>query len=366
MHMRLEKRVTLKDIAREAGCSAAVVSTVLNGAKGNTLASEETHARIIDIAKKLEYHPNFSSRSLKTSRSRTLGIYVQNVPGCQLGNSYEMQIFRGIEQAARKSQYDLLLINLSSEGVPEACAVKISERRIDGVLLLHADVNAPWIDALLRVTSNVVAIDFNRPKAGLDMMMFDNIAAVRLAVEHLAVLGHRRIGFIGSCLEHPEFDSVLRVKSFRDAVKEYELDDDERLVFSAVYCPRQLTKEDDYCGLEGYYGAEHFLSMGDAAPTAIIGYNDLVAIALMKRLIHERINIPDSVSVIGIDDSEYCLYMDPALTTIRHPLVQMGYEGTLQLIERIEGSITGPEVCRRFSPELVLRESTAAVSRGCQ
>ena len=86
----------------------------------------------------------------------------------------------------------------------------------------------------------------------------------------------------------------------------------------------------------------------------------------MKRLIHERLNIPDSVSVIGIDDSEYCLYMDPALTTIRHPLVQMGYEGTLQLIERIEGSITGPEVCRRFSPELVLRESTAAVSRGCQ
>ena len=356
------RRITLKDIAREADCSAAVVSTVLNGAKGNTLVSEETRARVVEIAARLDYHPNFASRSLKMSRSRTLGIYVQNAPWRLLSNSYEMQVFKGIERAAREREYDLLLINLGSGVGPHACARKIAEHRVDGVLLIHAPIEAPWIDELLNLTANVVAVDYNLAKPGLDCMMFDNAAAVRLAMEHLAGLGHRRIGFIGSCLEEPEYDSLQRLGAFKTALTHCDCDGDPNLIFTGDKCPRKIFPEEPCCQLEGQFGADYFLALGEAAPTALIGYNDLVAIEAMRQLQDRGIEVPEQMSVIGIDDSERCLYSRPLLSTVYHPMAEMGYDAAMRLIDKTERQTPTEAIHRVFAPGLVVRKSTATVA----
>ena len=191
MHKRAN--VTLKTVAETAGCSIAVASTVLNGSRGNTKVSDPMRRKILGLAAELGYHPNSASQMLKTRRSTTLGIYVQPKSWRSLSNDYEMAIFRGVEQAARDRNYNLLVLNISSRNLPDICAEKIAESRIDGVILIHSDANAEWVDRLLRVSSNVVAIDQPADQFGLSRIVFDNRAAVELAAAKLAELGHRRI-----------------------------------------------------------------------------------------------------------------------------------------------------------------------------
>ena len=106
--------ITLKMISEKAGCSISSVSTVLNNSRGNSVVGDKTRRHILAIANELGYRPNFASRSLKTRRSRTVGVYVQPQLWRSLGNNYERQIFKGIEEAAFERNYDILVLNLSS------------------------------------------------------------------------------------------------------------------------------------------------------------------------------------------------------------------------------------------------------------
>ncbi len=351
------KRVTLKQIAQHAGCSAAVVSTVLNRSRGNTKVSENTRRRIIEIAEQYNYHPNFASRSLKMSRSKTIGIYIYAAPWQQLSNIYEMQIFKGIEKAAREKGYDLLLINIGGHVAPEICAAKIAEHRIDGVLLLHAEPGSDWLDQLLQLTTNVVAIDFSHNKSGLDSMSFDNTAAIKQALCHLKELGHHRVGFIGSCLETPATDAYQRQQAFSLLSKQLELADDPDLVFCNRNCKEAIIVESLYCQQEGRLGAEYFLKKSQP-PTAIICYNDLVAVEAMKLMTSYGMSLPEQMSIIGIDDSEWCQYTTPPLTSVKHPLGQMGYEGTMLLIDKTEDKAKEENIHKSFQPKLIIRGST--------
>lgn len=134
--------ITLKMISEKAGCSISSVSTVLNNSRGNSVVGEKNRRHILAIANELGYRPNFASRSLKTRRSRTVGVYVQPQLWRSLGNNYERQIFKGIEEAAFERNYDILVLNLSSRALPQVCEARLGEGRIDGLLLLHADRKA--------------------------------------------------------------------------------------------------------------------------------------------------------------------------------------------------------------------------------
>ena len=111
--------ITLKMISEKAGCSISSVSTVLNNSRGNSVVGDKTRRHILAIANELGYRPNFASRSPKTRRSRTVGVYVQPQLWRSLGNNYERQIFKGIEEAAFERNYDILVLNLSSRALPQ-------------------------------------------------------------------------------------------------------------------------------------------------------------------------------------------------------------------------------------------------------
>lgn len=355
-----KNNVTLKTIAESARCSTAVVSTVLNASRGNTKVGEKTREKILRVARELEYCPNYASRSLKANCSKTLGIYVQPKPWRQLANHYEMSIFRGIEQAARDFGYDILILNISAEGLPDICKERLKERRIDGVLLLHCDPEEPWIDALLDVSPNVMAFDVNRSHPRLNRVDFDNREALFLAVRTLMERGHRRIAFAGSCLEHPSNDAVSRESSFLEAVRTCGLTD--QYLFHRSNSPVDVQEEETYCQVEGREAIRYFHSLPEP-PDSVIAYNALVGVSLAQEAARLGIAIPADLSVVTIDNPLFAEYLSPRLTAIDHPLSEMGYEGTRELIRLIRGEVSMTPVVRTLGPVLIEGFSVADKNR---
>ena len=347
--------VTLKTIAKEANCSIAVASTVLNGSHGNTKVSEEMRNHLLGIAKRLEYHPNSASRNLKRGNSRTLGVYVQPKTWRDLSNSYEIAIFKGVEQAARKFGYDLLVLNLCSSNFPEICGRRIREKQIDGVVLIHCDSGSTWIDELLDISPNVVAIDYSEHHPRLCRVEFDNYAAVRLATMRLLELGHRRIGFVASCIENPENDAQIRKNAYLSLRQELGIDLDDSLVFDIERCPRRISLEEHYCQAEGVE-AFHYFHSTPKPPTAIIAYNILAGVSFIFEAQRQGVRIPDELSVICTDNSVSTDFLSPAPAVVDHRLSEMGNAGIELLLELIEGRASIPCV-RKIQPLLIPGET---------
>lgn len=348
------KTVTLKMIAEMAGCSTAVVSTVLNGSRGNTKVSEKTSQRIREIAERENYRPNFASRSLKKSSSRTLGVYVQPNVWHGLGLVYEMSIFKGIERAAMELRYDLLILNMSCDAAAAVCAEKLAEHRIDGVLLLHADTDAEWLNALAAEHANVVAIDYNKPEAGFEVVSFDNTAAVHTALRHLLELGHRRIGFIGHGTARAEWDTLEREEAFRAAKGHPDFAELELLFYSATDIPEDSL----YCQLEGENGMRYFLECPQR-PSAVVAYNALVGLYARRTAQKSGLHVPDDLSIIGIDRPDFSSWQELELTSIDHPLSDMGDAAARLLIAKIENA-DHTAIPRRFSGTLIASGTTAS------
>lgn len=354
------KAVTLKMVAERADCSVSLVSAALNNARGTSVVSEKTRAHIRAIAADMGYRPNYWSRSLKTRRSRALGVYVQPKPWSGAAGAYEMAMLRGVEAAAADHAYDIVLLNMSSRHLPAICRERLAESRIDGVLLMHADHAAAWIDELAALDPRVVAVDCCAGNEALSRIAFDDYAAVVLAVEHLAAHGHRRIGFIGRCTERGTFDSPDRETPFRDAVRRLGLDDDPGLVVDRHTVPESIDHNGGYCQREGLVGVRALLTR-PRPPTAVLVYNHLAGVYALRGAQRMGLRVPEELSVMCIDHSEVVEYFDPLLTRVDHPLTRMGRAGAEMLIELVERRDAGAQ-CRVFPPAILPGESVAAPS----
>lgn len=358
------KRVTLPEIARLAGCSKAVVSTVLNHSRGNTAVGSELRRRVEEVAREVGYVPNFASRSLARGNTSTLGVYIPPGPWSGIGAGYESQILRGVEGACQHAGYDVLILNLAGDSTPEMCMAKVAEQRVDGVLVVHARSESPGLQELIESGTHVLAVDYSQPTSEMDAVVFDNAAGMELAVTHLAGLGHRRIGYIGTCLIDPGPDDRIRRSGLIAAMSKLGLPLDERWanLSSPGFC--ELDVPGGHCRLAGITGVNRIVEMGDDAPTAVVAYSDLVALSAMQRLAELGKPVPKSLSIVGFDDSPACTLVWPELTSIRHPLEEMGRHATELLIARARA---GKQEGRRerapvervvFKPELMVRGTT--------
>ena len=201
---------TLSDVATFAGCAISVVSTVVNGAKGNVVVSQATRQRVMDAAVEMGYKVNFASQSLVTRRTRSLGLYFPDAEWTGPGFSYDDAILRGVQAGCTANGYDLVLVTAPGGRRLEKCREYLMAGRIDGIVLAHVGRSGKWVEELLQMHLPVVAVDFSKPPADLDAMVFDNEAAVQCALDHLWSLGHKRIGFIGSELATQPLDAELR------------------------------------------------------------------------------------------------------------------------------------------------------------
>lgn len=362
MLQKTRTKPTLRDVAKLAGCSTAVVSTVVNNARGNTLASPSMQQRVMEAARKLGYRPNFASRSLVRRLAQTIGIYVPPDPWAGLGMRYEGAVVQGIEQACRTHGYDVLAINLSGAGDPESCSQKFAEQRIDGLVLLHVDHNSTWVEPLVRQSPNVVAVNYYGD-APVDRVNFDDRAAGALAVRHLAELGHRRIAYLGSQRVWNGPGADLRCAGYREAMAALGLPVDPRWVWDSSNRDLRPAAGTDELSDDGGAGAVHLWRCGGERPTAIVAYSDLMAARAMQRLQEAGCRLPQDLSIVGIDGSDIGELVSPALSSVLQPFAVMGLKATEVVIRHaMAGEADGlrPPTSELVAPELVSRRSAVA------
>ncbi len=358
------RRTTLADVASMAGCSTALVSTVINRASSSAGAGAALTQRIKDAARQLNYRPDFASQSLARRSTRTVGVYVPPAVGVSLAYPYESAILRGIELACQHQGFDLLVINLGGGVSPKTCAHRLTEKRIDGLVLLHVDAQCPWITPLLDNHAKVVSVNYYGSESRLGRVNFDDRAATSLSVDHLVQLGHRHIGYIGLMTPNPGPGAELRRQGFVAAMQRHGLDVVETWVvdggnpqIAPPKTPLDLTGSSEFA-------VDHLLALPGRLPTALVCYDDLSAIVAMRRLQAHGLAIPRDVSLVGIDDMEICRYVEVPLTTIHQPLEEMGARATGQLLQATAtGQATLDQAHRPqvelVPPSLVVRASTA-------
>ncbi len=355
--------VKLSDVAALAGVSLSTVSRVLNRRKYFDRLSQGTVERVQKAAEQLKYRPHHVAQTLATNRSMVIGIYV-HVPTSFLegkhyliGGSYAGEIIGVAEQFLRPRGYDLLVINLSdSRQTLGRCAEKFHSRQVDGILLMQN----PQPEELCYLSEQnvpAVAIDYSGPEVPVSYVRMDNTGGIGAAVDHLVSLGHRNIGFLGSC--HPESfsDWEERHQAYLARMAHHQLP-----VKYDLHWPNTMRIERtlDFQFYEGVWATDFLVSKADR-PTALVAMSDGQAFSVARRLAELGLRCPEDMSIVGFDDSIWARWSKPRLTTISHSMEQMAIRSCQILLDQMERWYAGdswPTVHEMVKAELVVREST--------
>jgi LacI family transcriptional regulator len=343
---------TIADVARRAGVSTATVSRVLSGVGR---ASPATHARVKAAARDLGFRPSDVARSLKRRSTLTFGLIVTDIE-----NPYFPQLVKAVEDAAIGEGYAILLCNADEDPEREASYLDLLvERRVDGLIVAASTIGSRQGEWLSHAPLPAVLVNTAAPGSDLPTIMSDNRGGGAAAARHLLELGHRRFGYL---MPPPRnLDAPDRLAGVRDALAETGLDPDGADPGLAIGngAPTVTGGEAAMAGL---------LALA-ARPTAVIAYNDLMAIGAMRAARSAGLRVPDDVSLIGFDDVAFAAYVEPALTTLRQETAEMGRWAVATLTERIKaagadgetnGAAAAPSAAEhRVVPvELVVRAST--------
>lgn len=332
---------TIKDVAARAGVSFATVSHVLNGTRR---VSDAARGRVERAVDELGYVPSALARALKTNQTRMLGVLVPNIV-----NPYFAELTRGIEDRCRRAGYAVFLCNCDDDLVRQTRYVQtLRQRRVDGLLLAVAAGEASELEsALATVRTPLVVVERALPGHVTDVVRVDNTAGARLAVQHLLTQGHRRI----ACLAGPaRFEvSRARVAGWHEA-----------LVTAGIRPEADWLLEGDFSTADGHRLTHQMLAHGGFS--AAFASNDLFAIGALRAAAERGLVVPRDLSVIGFDGIDLGAFLHPALSSVGYPIRQLGERAAAVLIERISHpGARAREVV--LEPQLILRESTAPVSR---
>jgi LacI family transcriptional regulator len=349
---RKSGHVTLTDVARACGYSVSTVSIVLSEAPLSQNVAASTRERIRAMARKLGYHPDAYARSLRRRRSQTIAVLAYD-----LSDPFCIPIARGIQLGLHPASYLPLLMDAETQRRRfDNYLQMILERRAEGVIVI-----ASWIFEETNLLAdieknNVPIIILGRDLTGrkISSLLVDNEAGGALALKHLREHGHQEIAVIRG----PEelFDSEPRWAGVRAAATKAGLKIDPKLVF-------QLPNlSDSASGFEGGLQFANDLLRSGRRFTAVIAFDDLTALGVVRGLTAAGVRIPQDCSVVGFDDVLPALVATPGLTTIHQPLKEMGLMAARWVLEAIEAREHGTESplhLHKAPPELIVRGTTA-------
>ncbi len=342
---------TIADVAARAGVSTATVSRVLNS---TGRASPATRDRVRTAARELGYRPSGIARSLKLRATRTLGLIVTDIE-----NPFFPALVRAVEDAARSHGYALLLCNAADDPEREAGYLDLLvERRVDGVIIAASSLGGRHGEWLAEAPLPVVLVNTTAPGVRLPAIASDNRGGARAAAAYVIGLGHRRLGYLAAPPRN--VDSPARLSGVRDALTAAGLD------------PRELDIATGPAVVGGGETAMEALLARSAPPTAVLAYNDLMAIGALHAVRARSLVCPTDVSIVGFDDVEVARYVEPALTTVAQDQAAMGELAIRALVLQLTGHDDdtgttagrppGPGEIVRLPTVLRVRESTAPPS----
>jgi DNA-binding LacI/PurR family transcriptional regulator len=307
----------LKDIARELGVSVATVSRAL---ADSPEVSAETRERVWATAEALDYVPNLMARSLRSRRSKVIGVIVENV-----SHEFGAQIVRGIHDQLLRSGYQMLLSSAGSDPDDERTGVAmLLERSVDGLIVADAVHHLAEGPAPELENSQVPLVYINRrltmPGAA-SYVEPDDVHGGYVATEHLLGHGHRRIAYIaGPPAWQPSWD---RLEGYRRALADYGLPYDESLIAWGDW------------SLDSGYATTSALLDRESPPSAIFVANDVMAAGAIDAARERDLTLPDELALVGYDGREMSRYLRPALTTVTKPTYELGRAAASLLIDRM-------------------------------
>ena len=329
--------VTVHEVARVAGVSAATVSRFLNG---TAKVSDEKRQAIESVIDKLNYKPNVLAQNLKTGSSRTVGVLTQS-----LVSGYFADALAGIDDALQGTGYAPLIVSGHWHADEEAERIELLiARRVDGLIILSGKLKDAQI---MKLAHRVPIAAFGRALEGPQAYGFslDNYQGACEAVEHLILQGHRNIAFIAG--PTGQADALARLAGYRDTLAKHRIKEKPQLVVSG-----------DFQESGGLLAVERLLESGQRF-SCIFAANDLTAYGARLALYRRGIRVPDDISVIGFDDLHSSMYTTPPLTTVRQPLFDVGrYLGRaiVKMIAREPIDMEVPQL------NLVVRESVRRIA----
>lgn len=342
------------DIAKACGFSVSTVSIVLSEAPLSQNIAASTREQIRAMAQHLGYHPDAYARSLRRRRSQTIAVLAYD-----LSDPYCIPIVRGIQAGMQPASYLPLLMDAQTQrSLFDSYLQMILERRAEGVVVI-----ASWVfdeaNLLADIEKNnvpIVIVSRDMTDRGVSSVLVDNEAGGEMALRHLHSLGHRKIAVIRG----PEelFDSKPRWTGIQKAAQECGIKIEERLVFQL---PGLV---DPASGFEGGVELTRRMLKTGLNFTAVLAFDDLTALGVVRGLTEAGLRIPEDCSVLGFDDVLPAAVATPAITTIRQPLNEMGLLAANWMLEAVDAREHGKVQTARLhkaEPELVVRMSTSSV-----
>lgn len=335
--------VTIKDIAKRTGVSHSTVSRALGG---NSLISEETTSKIRKVAREMGYQPSAVARSLKTKQTKVIGVILNSID-----DPFFSEILFGIEDAAQQAGYSLFIAASQYDPIREQNIVQtMMEQRTDGVIICSSSFSADKGRQLLANKFPIVVVNYKANENFNYSIYHDDVDGSQQITSHLIQLGHKKIAYFGNSKSGRTTQD--RLTGFQIEMKNAGLAIPTEYIFEVEGSEPEL----------GKLGFEYFLKLSDP-PTAIMCFNDMLAIGLLRSCNLAGIKVPEDISITGFDNITFSAFTNPPLTTLDQPKYSIGNEAAhllLDLLRNLENSNTTHNE-KILKGRLLVRESTTSL-----
>lgn len=304
---------SIKDVAKEAGVSIATVSRVLNDID---VVNEDTKNKVLEAIKTLGYRPNIVARSLKTQRTKTIGILVPDI-----SSQLYPDIVRGAEDVSNIYDYNVILCNSDFDVEKEKEYLRVlREKMVDGVIYMSSSLNKEILDLINELDLKTILVETRDKDGVLPSVTIDNVKASYTGTKYLIDNGNKNLAFVGVKAENKNAWGD-RYLGFENAMKDANIKVDEDLVFFDTLKVKS-----------GYDAAMQFIKSKKKL-NGVVCASDEIAIGVINGLRDNGIKVPEDVSVIGFNNNYIASIFYPKLTTISQPSYDMGSVAMRMLIK---------------------------------
>jgi LacI family transcriptional regulator len=322
---------TIRDVAQACGVATSTVSRTFSAPH---LVNAETRTRVLSVAAELGYRPNRAARALTTGRTHNIGLLVADI-----ANPFFPPLIKAAQAHARERDYHVFVADTHEDPRVEEELIQALSKQVDGVLLCSPRLSNRAIE---RLHKDVPLVVVNRRVKGLSSVLMDVGHGARLAVEHLTALGHQRLALLAGPEGSWTSDEIA------DAATRAALAEGAELVVIGPNAPTE------------HGGQAAAPKVESAGVTAVLAYNDLVAIGLIEELDARGVRVPDDISVVGIDDIMPARMGRPKLTTVAMPTAAAGRTGVDALLRLVGAADVDGVAQTMLETTLVIRDSTTA------